>query len=122
MQLVDANVVLRYILGDNPALSAKARHIIESHVVEVPMEVLCEVVFVLSSVYKIAPGEVGAALQGFFEKTACTLPHREVALQALALFMRGRMDFVDCLLVGYKNVLNAEVYTFDVPLQKQLST
>jgi predicted nucleic-acid-binding protein len=113
MHVVDANVVLRYLLNDHEELSAKARQIIEGRVVRVPIDILCEVVFVLSGVYKIKPKEIGIALHGFFESTACELPNREVVLRGLDLFAENNLDFVDCILAGYKNVMAAEVHTFD---------
>jgi predicted nucleic-acid-binding protein len=36
MRIVDANVVLRYLLDDNEELSANARQIIEGRAVEIP--------------------------------------------------------------------------------------
>lgn len=47
MSLVDANVVLRYLLDDHEELSARAAEILENHSVTLPMEVGCEVVYVL---------------------------------------------------------------------------
>ena len=38
MSLVDANVVLRYLLDDHAELSAKATEIIEQQAVTLPME------------------------------------------------------------------------------------
>jgi predicted nucleic-acid-binding protein len=41
MRIIDANVVLRYLLNDHEEYSPKARQIIENETVEVPIEVLC---------------------------------------------------------------------------------
>ena len=51
--LIDANVVLRYLLDDHLELSAKAAKIIEEKDVLLPMEAACEVVYVLQKVYKV---------------------------------------------------------------------
>jgi predicted nucleic-acid-binding protein len=50
MQKIDANIVLRYVLNDHAVLSLKAKEIIDNHVVEVPVEVICEVVYVLKMI------------------------------------------------------------------------
>lgn len=50
MSLVDANVVLHYLLDDHAELSAKATEIIEQQAVTLPMEAACEVVYVLQKV------------------------------------------------------------------------
>jgi predicted nucleic-acid-binding protein len=118
MRIVDANVVLRYLLDDNEELSANARRIIESQAVEIPIEVLCEVVFVLSGVYKISRKEIGTELRGFFENTDCDLPHRNSVLKGLELFSDNNLDFVDCILAGYAIIEGAEVYTFEKNLKK----
>lgn len=51
MSIVDANVILRYILDDHPELSTAAAAILEQQTVILPIEVACEVVYVLQKVY-----------------------------------------------------------------------
>ncbi len=58
MSLVDANVVLRYLLDDHEELSPKAADILERHAVTLPMEVGCEVVYVLQKVYAVERKEI----------------------------------------------------------------
>ena len=36
------------------------------------------------------------------------------------IYALSKLDFVDCLLVGYANVYNRSVFTFDNDLKKQL--
>lgn len=50
MQIADANIVLRYVLNDHPELSMCAAEILEYQDVVVPVEVICEVVYVLQKV------------------------------------------------------------------------
>ncbi|MCL2223640.1 MAG: PIN domain-containing protein [Defluviitaleaceae bacterium] len=121
MRIVDANVILRYVLDDHLDLSQRARKIIDDNIVEVPVEVLSEVVYVLSSVYNADRNDIHMALRNFFEKTSCILPHHEAILKGLEFFAENRLDFVDCLLVGYQCVEAAEIYTFDKKLQSLLS-
>jgi predicted nucleic-acid-binding protein len=105
------------MLGDHEELSANAKRIIESRAAEVPLEVLCEVVYVLAGVYKVGREEISAGLLDFFENTASELPHREAALKGLELFAENNLDFVDCVLAGYKLAEGAEVETFDKNLR-----
>ena len=44
MRFVDANVILRYLLDDDPQLAEKAAKILEQGQVHVPFEVMAEVV------------------------------------------------------------------------------
>ena len=122
MQIVDANVILRYLLGDHEELSEQARKIIEENIVIVPVEALCEVVYVLTGVYKAAHLDVSIALQGFFANTLCRLPHRASVLKGLEIYGKRNMDFVDCILAGYNEAGNAIVHTFDNQLRGLLTT
>ena len=58
MRYLDANIILRYLLDDRAEQSPKAKSIIDENIVETPIEVLCEVVFVLTRTYGIARKEV----------------------------------------------------------------
>ncbi|WP_200249274.1 hypothetical protein [Lamprobacter modestohalophilus] len=53
MSLVDANVVLRYLLEDHAELSPRAAEILEQQQFTLPIEVACEVVYVLQKVYSV---------------------------------------------------------------------
>ena len=120
MQKIDANIVLRYLMNDNPDLSPKAKVIIEQNIVEVPVEVLCEVVYVLKGYYKIDRQNISSKLKQFFELTQCTLTNRDAILKGLDYFGKLKLDFVDCLLASYANVEKDEIFTFDDDLQKQI--
>ena len=121
MRKIDANVLLRYVLDDHIELSLKAREIIDHHIVEVPTEVLCEVVFVLAGHYEIDRQNVSAGLKRFFEQTQCVLSRRGAVLRGLEYFGTSALDFVDCLLAGYAEIDKDEIYTFDKELRKLLA-
>jgi predicted nucleic-acid-binding protein len=118
MPKIDANVMLRYVLNDHAELSPKAKEIIDQQIVEIPIEVLCEVIFVLTGHYKIDRQSVSAGLQRFFEQTKCILPHRKAVLRGLEYFGQNTIDFVDCVLAGYSEVEKDKIFTFDNKLQK----
>lgn len=50
MAIVDANVVLRYLLWDNEELAALSQGIIEKELIEISIEVVAEIVYVLEGV------------------------------------------------------------------------
>jgi predicted nucleic-acid-binding protein len=120
--LADANIVLRYILNDHKDLSRKAKEIIDNEVIEIPIEVLCEVVYVLSGVYRIGRTEICDALRAFFETTKCALPHRAAVLKALDYYTEKNVDFVDSMLAGYAALEGVSVKTLDQKLQKLLAS
>jgi predicted nucleic-acid-binding protein len=107
-------------MDDHTELSPKAKEIIEHHIVEVPVEVLCEVIYVLTGYYKIDRQSVSMELKHFFEQTQCILSHREAVLLGLEYFGKSTLDFVDCILAGYSEIEKDEIYTFDDKLQKMI--
>jgi len=121
-QKIDTNIFLRYVLDDHAELSPKAKKIIDEHIVEVPIEVLCEVVYVLTGYYKIDRQSVGTKLKHFFEQTKCILSNREAVMQGLEYFGTTSLDFVDCVLAGYAKIDDCIIHTFDDKLQKLLGT
>lgn len=118
MQIVDANIVLRYILRDHKEQSERAKKLIEENTVLIPIEVLCEVVYVLSGIYKISRAEISSKLTFLFAQTHCELPHRDAILRGLVLFSEKNLDMVDCILAAYNEIENAVVHTFDQRLQR----
>jgi predicted nucleic-acid-binding protein len=120
MEIIDANVILRYLLDDDTELSEKAREIIDNNVIDVPIEVLCEVVYVLFSVYKVSRSDICDRLQGFINDTLCILPHKEVVMEGLEFYKSKNIDFVDCLLAAYHYMENFKIHTFDKKLKRLL--
>ena len=118
MSKIDANVLLRYVLNDHTELSQKAKEIIDQQIVEVPIEVLCEVIYVLDGHYQIDRQSISSGLKRFFEQTQCIISHREAVLRGFDYFGQKNLDFVDCILAGYADTEKEEIFTFDSKLQK----
>jgi predicted nucleic-acid-binding protein len=113
MVILDANAILRYVLNDNKDQAEKAANAIESGSVTT-VEILAEVVYVLSDVYNMPREEVSWLLH-------CILLDVQVdnlkALRyAAGVFNQTKLDFVDCLLVAYNKVYGMEVFSFDKKL------
>ncbi|MCL2344138.1 MAG: PIN domain nuclease, partial [Firmicutes bacterium] len=62
MLIIDANVVLRLILNDNEKMVKEARTQLLSDTFFLKREVIAEVVYVLSGVYKTKRDDVGKAI------------------------------------------------------------
>lgn len=118
MKLIDANVILRYLLNDNPEMAEKAKNIVENGAYTKP-EIIAEVVYVLKGVYHVTRTEIRLFLQSMLNIIYCT--QRAAVTYALDVYADTSLDFVDCLLIAY-HVLNKEdVFTFDAKLAKRLS-
>lgn len=66
MKIVDANVVLRYLLNDTEPLAEIATEILENNEVFVPTEVVAENVYVLEEFYKVKRETIASTLIEFF--------------------------------------------------------
>lgn len=120
MAIADANIILRYILNDHEELSAKAAEVIENNLVTLPVEVACEVVFVLQKVYQVERSEIREALSELILENLVRLEKPKLLLKALDCYSETKLDFVDCLLSAYHEVDRESIFTFDRKLEKYI--
>jgi predicted nucleic-acid-binding protein len=96
MLAIDTNLVVRYLVADDPEQAAKARDLIDDHDVFVCTTVMLETEWVLRSAYGFSAAQCADALTGFAGLPRVTL--EDVAAVAKALgWMRQGMDFADGL-------------------------
>ena len=115
MPIVDANIILRYLLGDHPDMSPKAKEIILSGA-QMTAEVLAEVVYVLKGVYNVGRQEIADTIGAFLLEIS--VPHKAAIAYACKLYGETKLDFVDCILAGYLFSESMEILTFDKKLSK----
>lgn len=120
MKLVDANVILRYVLNDNEEMAIQAEKVFNEDTVYIPMEVLAEVVYVLLKVYEVDRKSICDTVLDLLNMPNVQSPNKEVAEMGINYFYHNNIDFVDGLLVGYKKTANFDVMTFDKKLNKLL--
>ena len=120
MLIVDANILLRYLLLDVPELAEKAAGIIESNEIYIPFEVAAEIVYVLEKVYKIERTEISCAIKKLLKSDTIHTYDSEVLEKALDIFSSVKIDFVDTLLCGYSLIRDDEVITFDKKINKYI--
>ena len=120
MSLVDANVVLRYLLDDHEELSAKAAEILENDSVTLPVEAGCEVVYVLQKVYAVDRKEIQEKIGGLLDEGLVRMDKPAVFLKALECYGNSTLDFVDTLLWAYQIIEGQEIITFDAKLMKHI--
>ena len=117
MQLVDANVLLRYLLNDIPEQAVVARQAIESGAA-VEIEVVAEVVYVLQRVYEVPRAKTAEVLGDLCPKLICS--RLNVLIEALEAYGSTSLDFVDCVLLASAKVEQADVLTFDKKLKRAI--
>ena len=120
MKIADANIILRYLLNDTEELAEKATRILENNVVFIPNEVIAEIVYVLEKVYKVKNDEISDTLKNLFLYENLKVADLDVIEEALNLYGKRKLDFVDTLLYAYHEIKGYEIYTFDKKLNKLL--
>ncbi len=120
MQLIDANVILRYMLNDNKEMSATAKSLIASGNAYTKPEVISEVIYVLIRVYKIEKSDVRNFIYSLLDDISCN--DTPCVLLAMDIFANFSLDFVDCLLIAYHKINHENIFSFDKKLNKHLSS
>lgn len=113
---IDTNLIVRYLVGDHPAQSAKARTLIDNNDVFVCTTVLLETEWVLRSVYGFEPVRIAETLAAFAGLARVTLENPGTTATALS-WMKAGIDFADALHLLQSDDCEAFV-TFDARLAK----
>lgn len=116
MKIVDANLVLRYLLNDIEDQTKEAFSILNSGSISLLNEVIAEIVYVLEKVYKVDRSNICNELKDLIESENIIVDNFDVMSYALDVFSKSRLDFIDSLLCAYSKVIDAKIYTFDKKL------
>jgi len=120
MKIVDANVVLRYLLTDVPQLSTQTVNLLENEAVYLPFEVIAEIVYVLDKVYGVTRTEIFDSLTNLLKYRNISTYNMEIAIVAMKIFNETKLDIVDTFLSAYNKTKGYEVVTFDKELAKYI--
>lgn len=118
MEMLDTNMILRYLLNDNEKMADEAEKIIREGSAQVTIEVIAEVVYVLKGVYSIEREVIKSSLLDFLTEVSISEP--EVMKVGLETYAEQNLDFVDCILYAYNRVKGYEIKTFDKKLKHLL--
>lgn len=99
---LDTNVLVRYIVQDDPKQSPKATRLIESLRVEAPGYVsvvnVVELVWVLTECYASTKDEVCEVLETLLRTKEIIVAQADTVWKAIRLFKGGKADFAACLI------------------------
>ncbi len=101
---LDTNVLVRYIVQDDPKQEAQAADVIESAVKDgtalyVDDIVFCELVWVLESAYHFKRPEIGSVLHRLSQSEGIVVEDSELIHSAISLYTQGTADFSDYLIL-----------------------
>jgi predicted nucleic-acid-binding protein len=115
---LDTNVVVRYVMQDDPRQSRKATQLIESLTSDdpafLPIVTIVELVWVLESSYGLTRPQTAQALSGLLDSRELRVDRAEIVSQALRTYRAGKADFADALIARLSHDAGCEAtLTFD---------
>ena len=120
---LDTNVLVRYIMQDDPKQSPKATRLIESLDSESPGFItvvsVVELYWVLTSCYGLGGDDVKQAFEALLRAKQIVVDRADQVLRALRVFDNGKADFADCLIERIASSAGCdETLTFDAAAAK----
>jgi predicted nucleic-acid-binding protein len=116
---LDTNVLVRYLVQDDPVASPKATAILEKQLSEetpgfVSVVVTVEMFWVLESYYDFAPFDIAAALARLLAANHIVFEDEQEVFGALAVIQEGTGDFADALIAALAHRAGcSQMLTFD---------
>lgn len=99
---LDTNVLVRYIMQDEPAQSAKATALIESLTAAdpgyIPLVCIVELYWVLTSCYALTDAQAASAMDALVRTKQFVVERVDVVVRALRVFQVSNADWPDCLI------------------------
>lgn len=115
---LDTNILVRFLVQDDPKQSEAARSLLARCSAREPAfvgrEALIETVWVLESAYGFGPETVAPAILGLLEAEEIVVEAAEDAVVAVEAYGAGMADFADHMIVAAARRAGcATLYTFD---------
>ena len=115
---LDTNVLVRYVMQDDPRQSPRATRLMDSLAPQAPgyvsLVVLVELVWVLRSNYGLARGQVATVLETLLRSKELLVERAESVAQALERFEGAGADLADALIERIAAASGCEAtFTFD---------
>ena len=124
MIALDTNVVVRLLVEDDEAQAARAARLVRACAEAgesclVTISTLCELEWVLDSVYRATRADVAAAVRKFLTTPPFEVEERALVERALARYMNEKGDLSDHLIGQVARARGARTtYTFDRELRR----
>ena len=119
MSSLDTNVLVRWLVKDDPRQLIQARSLIRSaaergELLFVPVTVVLELEWVLRSRYEMSKPVIILALVSLLETRELAFQCEAAVERAIEHFRRGSADFADCLHLGLSGAVGElPLMTFD---------
>ena len=118
MIALDTNVLVRYLVRDNPEQAEASRTLLESLSSERPgfvcREVMLEVVWVLERAYRLSRDQIAVIVEELTHTEGLIIESDDDVIRAAMGYRQGSADFSDFMILIAAQRAGAEpLYTFD---------
>jgi predicted nucleic-acid-binding protein len=115
---LDTNVLVRYIMQDDPVQTPKANALIDALAADRPGFVavvsVIELAWVLNGCFGLERTQVADAIEGLIRSKEILVERADVVWQALRIYREGVGEFADCLIARSAAVAGCDrTMTFD---------
>ncbi len=116
---LDTNVLVRYLVQDDPVQAKQAARLIERRCTPddpgcINLIVLCETVWVLTSAYGFGRDAISDAIDQLLHAVEITVESDQTVVAALRLYRSSKIDFADALIAVRNQQLGCDhTATFD---------
>lgn len=121
MVMADANTMIRCIIGDDEQKIHELQEIRAAQKIIYTLEVVAEVVYVLTKVYDVSRKDTSDAIQRFLASRNIVCSSGEITAKALRLFAENHLDFVDNVLLAYHQLHGMTIYSYDRKLMNAIN-
>jgi predicted nucleic-acid-binding protein len=123
--IADTNFILRYLLADNQESYKQTKLIFEEarigkSQIDIEQSVFTEVIFVLSSFYKVPRSEIVSILKSLLSYKGIKVDS-DIYPIALDLYLENNIHIVDAIIAVKTLSSDSELLTFDKKLQSVIS-
>ena len=102
---LDTNVLVRYLVQDDPQQAARATQIMERELTEavpgfIALVVLIETTWVLQRLYRARREEIGQTVSDLLSTRSIVIENRDVVARALAISEKNGCGFADAVIAA----------------------
>lgn len=121
--LLDTNVILRFFLQDHPEHFKRAKTLFEraeNGLISCYIDpvILAEVVWTLSSFYKVSRGNIATKLETLLAQQWVVSEQKQKMLSAIHWYQETTLDYIDCWLLAVSQTQAIPIETFDKKMQE----
>jgi len=116
---LDTNILLRYLTKDDTAQTGLVYELIDDGIIKgeifyINTIVVCEIIWVLSRIYKFSKSQIVTVLEALLDTDGLIIHEEDSVAESVEIYRNSKMDFSDILIaVTNRNAGVSYTATFD---------